>query len=177
MPRLFGVRYAPVAVAGMMLPVLAHDGRLMSVGFFVREDEPVLWWGAMLHKAIEQFVRDVVSGALDVLLVDLPSGTGDVQMSLLEQLPAAAFVVVTTPQAAAVDMAAQVGRMALEARSRSRGWWRTWPASRAAAAGRSTTSSALTAAPTSPPDWAHRCSAACRWMRPPGRRVTLASRL
>ncbi len=116
LPRLFGVRYAPVAVAGMMLPVLAHDVQLMSVGFFVPEDEPVLWRGPMLHKAIEQFVHDVAWGDLDVLLVDLPPGTGDVQMSLLEQLPDAAFLVVTTPQAAAVDVAARVGRMALDAR-------------------------------------------------------------
>ncbi|MBA2774093.1 MAG: Mrp/NBP35 family ATP-binding protein [Nocardioidaceae bacterium] len=116
LPRLFGVRYAPVAVAGMMLPVLAQGLQLMSVGFFLPADEPVLWRGPMLHKAIEQFVHDVAWGDLDVLLVDLPPGTGDVQMSLLEQLPDAAFVVVTTPQAAAVDVAARVGRMALDAR-------------------------------------------------------------
>lgn len=116
LPRLFGVRYAPVAVAGMMLPVLAQGLQLMSVGFFLPADEPVLWRGPMLHKAIEQFVNDVAWGDLDVLLVDLPPGTGDVQMSLLEQLPDAAFVVVTTPQAAAVDVAARVGRMALDAR-------------------------------------------------------------
>ncbi len=115
-PRLMGVRRAPVAVAGMMLPVTAHGVQLMSVGFFVQDDEPVLWRGPMLHKAIEQFSQDVAWVELDVLLVDLPPGTGDVQMSLLEQLPEAAFVVVTTPQAAAVDVAARVGRMALDAR-------------------------------------------------------------
>ncbi len=115
-PRLMGVRRPPVAVAGMMLPVPAHGVQLMSVGFFVEDDEPVLWRGPMLHKAIEQFTQDVAWGELDVLLVDLPPGTGDVQMSLLEQLPEAAFVVVTTPQAAAVEVAARVGRMALDAR-------------------------------------------------------------
>ncbi len=115
-PRLMGVRRPPVAVAGMMLPVPAHEVQLMSVGFFVEDDEPVLWRGPMLHKAIEQFTHDVAWGDLDVLLVDLPPGTGDVQMSLLEQLPDAAFVVVTTPQAAAVEVAARVGRMALDAR-------------------------------------------------------------
>ena len=115
-PRLFGVRQPPVAVAGMMLPLAAHGVQLMSVGFFVEDDEPVMWRGPMLHKAIEQFVHDVAWGDLDVLLVDLPPGTGDVQLSLLEQLPDAAFVVVTTPQAAAVEVAARVGRMALDAR-------------------------------------------------------------
>lgn len=115
-PQLFGVRRAPVALGGMMLPVDAHGVRLMSVGFFVDDAEPVVWRGPMLHKAIEQFVSDVHWGELDVLLLDLPPGTGDVTMSVLELLPDAAMIAVTTPQPAAQNVAERVGRMARNAR-------------------------------------------------------------
>lgn len=116
MPLLFGVRSAPVALKGIMLPVEAHGVRLMSVGFFVGEDEPVVWRGPMLHKAIEQFLDDVYWGDLDVLLVDLPPGTGDVTLSVLELLPDAALLVTTTPQKSAEQVAARTGRMALDSR-------------------------------------------------------------
>jgi len=115
-PHLFGVRRAPVALKGLMLPVDAHGVSLMSVGFFVTDDEPVVWRGPMLHKAIEQFLTDVHWGDLDVLLVDLPPGTGDVTISLLELLPDAAVIVVTTPQPAARTVAERVGRMARNSR-------------------------------------------------------------
>jgi len=115
-PQLFGVRRAPVALKGLMLPVEAHGVELMSVGFFVADDEPVVWRGPMLHKAMEQFLDDVCWGSLDVLLVDLPPGTGDVTLSVLELLPDASLLVVTTPQQAATQVAARVGRMALDAR-------------------------------------------------------------
>lgn len=115
-PQLFGVRTSPVAVSGMMLPVGAHGVRLMSVGFFVEDDRPVMWRGPMLDKAIAQFAADVAWGELDVLLVDLPPGTGDVQLSLIEHLPGLQLLVVTTPQRTAVEVAARVGRMALESR-------------------------------------------------------------
>lgn len=115
-PQLFGVRRAPVALKGLMLPVEAHGVSLMSVGFLVDDAEPVVWRGPMLHKAIEQFLSDVHWGDLDVLLVDLPPGTGDVTISLLELLPDAQLVVVTTPQPAAATVAARVGRMAQDAR-------------------------------------------------------------
>ena len=88
----------------------------MSVGFFVDEEEPLVWRGPMLHKALEQFLDDVYWGELDVLLVDLPPGTGDATLSVLGLLPDAAMVVVTTPQAAARTVAARVGRMARDAR-------------------------------------------------------------
>ncbi|MGN6130771.1 MAG: Mrp/NBP35 family ATP-binding protein [Nocardioidaceae bacterium] len=115
-PQLFGVRRAPVALKGVMLPVEAHGVALMSVGFFVSEEEPVVWRGPMLHKAIEQFLTDVHWGSLDTLLVDLPPGTGDVTISLLELLPDAQLLAVTTPQLAAQTVAARVGRMARDAR-------------------------------------------------------------
>ncbi|WP_148571368.1 P-loop NTPase [Nocardioides caldifontis] len=112
-PALFGVRQPPVAVPGLMLPVRSQGVRLMSIGFFVDDSEPVLWRGPMLHKALEQFLADVYWGAdLDVLLVDLPPGTGDVLLTLAGLLPDAGMVVVTTPQTAARSVAARVGRMA-----------------------------------------------------------------
>jgi len=114
---LFGVRQAPVAVPGLMFPVPAHGVRVMSVGFFVDEEEPLVWRGPMLQKALEQFLDDVYWGELDVLLVDLPPGTGDATLSVLGLLPDAAMVVVTTPQAAARTVAARVGRMARDART------------------------------------------------------------
>jgi ATP-binding protein involved in chromosome partitioning len=116
MPQLLGVREAPVAVKGIMLPVTAHGIALMSIGFFVDDDQPVVWRGPMLHKALEQFLDDVYWGDLDVLLVDLPPGTGDVTLSVVELLPDAAMVVATTPQTAAEQVAARVGRMARDAR-------------------------------------------------------------
>ena len=115
-PQLFGVRERPVALKGLMLPVQAHGVALMSVGFLVDEDEPVVWRGPMLHKAIEQFLGDVYWGDLDVLLVDLPPGTGDVTLTLLELLPDAQLLAVTTPQLAAESVATRVGRMARDAR-------------------------------------------------------------
>jgi ATP-binding protein involved in chromosome partitioning len=115
-PQLFGVRRSPVALKGLMLPVEAHGVALMSVGFFVEDEEPVVWRGPMLHKAIEQFLGDVHWGELDALLIDLPPGTGDVTMSLLELVPDAALIAVTTPQPAAQKVAERVGRMARNAR-------------------------------------------------------------
>ncbi|HEY0774573.1 MAG TPA: Mrp/NBP35 family ATP-binding protein, partial [Nocardioidaceae bacterium] len=115
-PHLFGVRRAPIAIKGLMLPVEAHGVSLMSVGFFVADAEPVVWRGPMLHKALEQFLGDVHWGELDVLLIDLPPGTGDITMSLLELVPDAALIAVTTPQPAAQTVAERVGRMARNAR-------------------------------------------------------------
>ena len=111
-PQLFGARRAPVALKGIMLPVEAHGVALMSVGFLVNDEEPVVWRGPMLHKALEQFLADVHWGELDTLLIDLPPGTGDITMSLLELVPDAALIAVTTPQVAAQTVAERVGRMA-----------------------------------------------------------------
>jgi ATP-binding protein involved in chromosome partitioning len=115
-PQLFGVRERPVALKGLMMPVQAHGVALMSVGFLVDDGQPVVWRGPMLHKAIEQFLSDVHWGELDVLLIDLPPGTGDVTLSLLELLPDAQLLAVTTPQVAAEVVATRVGRMALDSR-------------------------------------------------------------
>ena len=114
MPQLFGVRRNPVVLGEMMLPVPAHGVGLMSVGFFVHEEQPVVWRGPMLHKALAQFVSDTYWGSLDALLVDMPPGTGDATLSLLELLPDTALLAVTTPQTTARVVAARVARMAAE---------------------------------------------------------------
>jgi ATP-binding protein involved in chromosome partitioning len=114
-PHLFGVQRNPVVVGGLMMPVRAHGVALMSMGSLVPEGAPVVWRGPMLHKALEQFLNDVHWGHLDVLLLDLPPGTGDVQLSLLELLPGAALVAVTTPQPAALGVARRVVAMARDA--------------------------------------------------------------
>jgi ATP-binding protein involved in chromosome partitioning len=111
-PQLFGVRRSPIAMYETMFPVQAHGVRLMSLGFLVEDDEPIVWRGPMLHKALTQFVHDVHWGPLDVLLLDLPPGTGDVTLSVLELLPEASLLVVTTPQQTARAVASRVGVMA-----------------------------------------------------------------
>jgi ATP-binding protein involved in chromosome partitioning len=111
-PQLFGVRRSPIAMYETMFPVQAHGVRLMSLGFLVAEEEPIVWRGPMLHKALTQFVHDVHWGPLDVLLLDLPPGTGDVTLSVLELLPDASLLVVTTPQQTASAVASRVGVMA-----------------------------------------------------------------
>jgi ATP-binding protein involved in chromosome partitioning len=115
-PGLFGVNRNPVVVGGLMMPVRAHGVALMSTGLLVPDGAPVVWRGPMLHKALEQFLLDVHWGELDVLLLDLPPGTGDIQLSLLELVPAAALLAVTTPQPAAASVAARVIAMARDAR-------------------------------------------------------------
>lgn len=111
-PQLFGVRRNPIVLDGVMLPVEAHGVRLMSTGFLVEDGTPIVWRGPMLHKALKQFVNDVLWGSLDVLILDLPPGTGDVTLSVLELLPDAALLAVTTPQQAARTVASRVGTMA-----------------------------------------------------------------
>lgn len=113
-PQLFGVRRSPVVLGELMLPVPAYGVALMSIGFFVNEDQPVVWRGPMLHKALQQFVTDTYWGTLDALFVDLPPGTGDATLSLLQLLPETALLAVTTPQAAARVVATRVARMAAE---------------------------------------------------------------
>ena len=115
-PQLFGVRRNPIAFHGTMLPIERYGVRLMSTGFLVEEDMPIVWRGPMLHKALQQFITDVAWGDLDVLVLDLPPGTGDTPLSVLELLPDAGLVVVTTPQPAATGVARRLATMARDAR-------------------------------------------------------------
>ncbi len=111
-PRMIGAEGKPVGFNDMILPLEAHGVKVISMGFFVPEETPVIWRGPMLHKAIEQFLGDVYWGDLDFLLCDLPPGTGDVSISLASFLPGASMLVVTTPQDAARKVAERAGKMA-----------------------------------------------------------------
>ena len=104
-PKMLGAGQDPVVLGDMVIPTAAHGVRVLSMGFFVPDDQPVIWRGPMLHKAIEQFLGDAYWGEPDFLLVDMPPGTGDVTLSLAQVMPRAEMVVVTTPQAAAQRVA------------------------------------------------------------------------
>jgi ATP-binding protein involved in chromosome partitioning len=111
-PHLLGIRQKPVLVDKLMIPPVKHDMKLMSIGFFLDDNAPVMWRGPMLHRALEQFLSDVHWGELDALFVDMPPGTGDVSISLGQLLPRAEAVVVTTPQPLAQEVAARAAIMA-----------------------------------------------------------------
>jgi ATP-binding protein involved in chromosome partitioning len=111
-PLMLGVTQRPVVVDKMIVPPVRGDLKLMSIGFFLEENSPVMWRGPMLHRALEQFLSDVHWGELDTLVVDMPPGTGDVSISLGQLLPRAEVVVVTTPQPAAQQVAVRAAQMA-----------------------------------------------------------------
>src|SRR5205823_2139170 len=111
-PHLLGIQQRPVAVDKMIVPPVKDGLKLMSIGFFLDDNQPVMWRGPMLHRALEQFLQDVHWGELDVLVVDMPPGTGDVSISLGQLLPRAEAVVVTTPQPLAQEVAARAATMA-----------------------------------------------------------------
>jgi ATP-binding protein involved in chromosome partitioning len=111
-PHILGIHQKPVAVDQMIVPPVKDGLKLMSIGFFLDGNEPVMWRGPMLHRALEQFLTDVHWGELDVLIVDMPPGTGDVSISLGQLLPRAEVVVVTTPQKLAQDVASRAAVMA-----------------------------------------------------------------
>ena len=111
-PHMLGIDQKPVVVDKMIVPPVAHDLRLMSIGFFLDDNQPVMWRGPMLHRALEQFLQDVHWGELDVLVVDMPPGTGDVSISLGQLLPRAEAIVVTTPQPLAQEVASRAATMA-----------------------------------------------------------------
>jgi ATP-binding protein involved in chromosome partitioning len=111
-PRMLGVQRAPVVLDGMLVPPEAHGVRCISMGFFAEEDQPVIWRGPMLHKALEQFLTDVYWDEPEFLVVDLPPGTGDISISLAQFLPRAEVYIVTTPQPAAQRVAQRAAFMA-----------------------------------------------------------------
>jgi ATP-binding protein involved in chromosome partitioning len=111
-PHMLGVHQRPVVVDTMIVPPVRGDQKLMSIGFFLDDNAPVMWRGPMLHRALEQFLSDVYWGELDTLVVDMPPGTGDVAISLGQLLPRAEVVVVTTPQPAAQQVAVRAAGMA-----------------------------------------------------------------
>jgi ATP-binding protein involved in chromosome partitioning len=117
-PRMLGVEHRPTQVDDMILPPLAHDVKVISIGMFVPGNQPVVWRGPMLHRALQQFLGDVFWGDLDVLLLDLPPGTGDIAISVAQLIPGAEILVVTTPQRAAAEVAERAGSIALQTHQR-----------------------------------------------------------
>ena len=111
-PHILGIHQKPVAVDQLIVPPVKDGLKLMSIGFFLDDNEPVMWRGPMLHRALEQFLTDVHWGEIDVLVVDMPPGTGDVSISLGQLLPRAEVVVVTTPQKLAQEVASRAASMA-----------------------------------------------------------------
>ncbi|MDY3126618.1 MAG: Mrp/NBP35 family ATP-binding protein [Corynebacterium sp.] len=121
-PTLLGSTQGPTVLDDeMLLPPIAHDIKHISIGQFVQGNAPVVWRGPMLHRALQQFLADVFWGDLDVLLLDLPPGTGDVALSVAQLIPNAELLVVTTPQTAAAEVAERAGSIAQQTRQRVAG--------------------------------------------------------
>ncbi|MCX4474535.1 Flagellum site-determining protein YlxH [Micromonospora sp. MW-13] len=117
-PRMLGADGRPTRVEDMIMPPQSHGVKVISIGMFTAGNAAVVWRGPMLHRALQQFLADVYWGDLDVLLLDLPPGTGDVAISLAQLLPNAEILVVTTPQAAAAEVAERAGAIALQTHQR-----------------------------------------------------------
>ena len=110
-PRMFGVFDKPPVLAGRIQPLAAHGVKLMSLGFLVERDAPAIWRGPIIMKVVQQFLRDVDWGRLDYFLVDLPPGTGDAQLSLVQSTHVSGALIITTPQEVAVGDALRGARM------------------------------------------------------------------
>jgi ATP-binding protein involved in chromosome partitioning len=117
-PRMLGVEHSPTQVDEMIIPPVANDVKVISIGMFVPGNQPVVWRGPMLHRALEQFLADVFWGDLDILLLDLPPGTGDIAISVGQLIPGAEILVVTTPQQAASEVAERAGAIAVQTHQR-----------------------------------------------------------
>jgi ATP-binding protein involved in chromosome partitioning len=113
-PRMLGVTGKPTQVEKMIMPPIAHDVKVISIGMFTPGNTAVVWRGPMLHRALQQFLAEVFWGDLDVLLMDLPPGTGDIAISVAQLIPSAELLVVTTPQLAAREVAERAGSIALQ---------------------------------------------------------------
>ncbi|MDR2567255.1 MAG: Mrp/NBP35 family ATP-binding protein [Bifidobacteriaceae bacterium] len=114
MPRMLGVENEPTQVDDAILPPVAQGVKVFSMGMLVPPGQPVIWRGPVLHRAVQQFLTDVLWGDLDVLLIDLPPGTGDVPLSIAQLIPGSSLIVVTTPQPAAAEVAQRAGALALQ---------------------------------------------------------------
>ena len=117
-PRMLGSETKPTQVEQMIVPPVSHGVKFISIGQFTDGNTPVTWRGPMLHRALQQFLADVYWGDLDVLLLDLPPGTGDVAISIAQLIPGAEILVVTTPQQAAAEVAERAGAIALQTRQK-----------------------------------------------------------
>ena len=117
-PRMLGVSGRPTKVEQMIMPPAAHGVSVISIGMFTPGNTPVVWRGPMLHRALQQFLAEVFWGDLDVLLLDLPPGTGDVAISVAQLVPGAELIVVTTPQVASSEVAERAGAISMQTHQR-----------------------------------------------------------
>ena len=117
-PRMLGVTARPTRVDDMIMPPQMHGLKVISIGMFTAGNDAVVWRGPMLHRALQQFLADVYWGDLDVLLLDLPPGTGDIAISTAQLIPDAELLIVTTPQQAAAEVAERAGSIAVQTRQR-----------------------------------------------------------
>lgn len=117
-PRMLGIDENPTVIDGLIIPPQAAGIKVISIGMFVEEGQAVVWRGPMLHRALQQFLADVHWGDLDILLLDLPPGTGDVAISISQLLPGAEILVITTPQVAAAEVAQRAGAIAAQTEQR-----------------------------------------------------------
>ncbi len=181
-PRMLGASDRPTKVENMIMPPQAHGVKVISIGMFTDGNTPVVWRGPMLHRALQQFLADVFWGDLDVLLLDLPPGTGDIAISTAQLVPNAELLVVTTPQQAAAEVAERAGSIALQTRQRLAGvvenmsWMEMPDGTRMdvfGSGGGQTVADSLT-----PLDRRHRCrcSARSRWSRRCASAATTARR-
>jgi len=113
-PSLMGITQNPTRMDDMILPPVAHGVKVISIGMFLDSNQPVIWRGPMLHRALEQFLSDVYFGDLDYLFLDLPPGTGDMAISVSQLLPNSELLVITTPQSTATEVAERAGTIALQ---------------------------------------------------------------
>ena len=120
-PRMLGVDDKPTQVDNMIMPPQSYGVKVISIGMFTPGNTPVVWRGPMLHRALQQFLADVYWGDLDVLLMDLPPGTGDIAISVAQLVPSAEILVVTTPQLASQEVAERAGSIALQTHQRIAG--------------------------------------------------------
>jgi ATP-binding protein involved in chromosome partitioning len=111
-PKMMNIQGEPVVIEGMIMPPVAYDVSVVSAGYFVPEDQALVWRGPMLHKLLEQFLTDVHWGEPNFLILDMPPGTGDISLSIAQYLPRAEVIIVTTPNAAAQRVAQRMAAMA-----------------------------------------------------------------
>ncbi len=117
-PRMLGVDHEPTTVDSMIIPPIAKGVKVISIGMFVSPSQAVVWRGPMLHRALQQFLGDVFWGDIDILLIDLPPGTGDIAISIAQLLPHSELIVVTTPQIAAAEVSGRTGAIGLQTKQR-----------------------------------------------------------
>ena len=115
-PRMLGVEHPPTQLGDMIVPPVAKDVKVISIGMFAAPGTPIIWRGPMLHRALQQFFGEVFWGDLDVLLLDLPPGTGDIAISVAQLIPKSEIIVVTTPQIAAAEVAQRTGVLSTQTR-------------------------------------------------------------